>query len=423
MIGDVLLLLGSFVLWAMLRFGDLRIENPDYYQHYVTLFWWVLLLWFGLSFGLRINRLPVGVEIRKVIGRFGRMTFLLAAMLAVVVVSAKGYYYSRAFLALFLSTYLIGGALYRSLFVSQMRARYRRGVNVRQVALVGTGAVWDRLVAELTRHPEYGYRIACRADVLEDVQIAVDEYWVTPDMVADGLQVADETSRRLRVVPDLAFLGAHRTRIIPLGDVPIVELRPEPLAEGLSAALKRLVDLLGALLGLIFLMSWLMPLLAIIIRLDSRGPCLFGQIRHGTEGRSFTIWKFRTMRRDADDQVQATASDDRITRIGRFLRWSHLDELPQLWNVLIGDMSLVGPRPHMDSDHQAYADAIHAYGIRHWVKPGMTGLAQARGLTGEKDHETMTERIRADLYYVEKWSLLLDLKIIAATLIGAKRWV
>ncbi|MBT6233102.1 MAG: undecaprenyl-phosphate glucose phosphotransferase, partial [Flavobacteriales bacterium] len=149
----------------------------------------------------------------------------------------------------------------------------------------------------------------------------------------------------------------------------------------------------------------------------------FKQQRHGQKGQNFMIWKFRTMRQSADTSPQGVSAQQRVTGIGHWLRVSHLDELPQLWNVLLGHMSLVGPRPHMSSDHHMYQDAIASYGIRHWVKPGMTGLAQARGLKGEVDKSGMTERIRADIYYVENWSMLLDLKVLVATVFRLKTWV
>jgi len=250
---------------------------------------------------------------------------------------------------------------------------------------------------------------------------ALDELWVAPELAVEALEWADGHGLRLRLVPDLGLLGAQRTRILPLGDLPILELRPEPLSQGLRAWLKRLLDIGGALLGCLFLLSWLTPLLAVF--LAPRGGLFYRQTRYGWGGKPFQIWKFRTMVPDADGTRQAVSGDDRITPLGRFLRKTHVDELPQLVNVLKGEMSLVGPRPHMTSDHEAYSQAIRAYGIRHWVKPGMTGLAQARGLVGEKDHVSMHERLQADLYYVENWSFLLDLKIVVATLLGLKRWV
>ncbi|MFM1883899.1 MAG: hypothetical protein RL168_83 [Bacteroidota bacterium] len=423
LLGDGLLLAASFLGWASFRFGDLRTENPLYYDQYVTLFAMVMLLWLALSLGLGVHRLPAGVEIRRVLSRFYRLFLLHAALIAVWVVSLKtATFYSRAFLLFFLGTYALLGSGFRMLWVRMLRARFRSGMGLRRMATVGTHGPWDRVHAELERHPEYGYRLVQHVAHFTDLDPAsLDELWVAPEMAVEALEWTDANGLRLRLVPDLGLLGAQRTRILPLGDLPILELRPEPLSQGLRAWLKRIFDVAGALLGLVLLLSWLTPLLALF--LAPRGGIFYRQTRYGWGGKPFQIWKFRTMVPQADGNRQAVSGDVRITPLGHFLRASHLDELPQLLNVFRGDMSLVGPRPHMTSDHQAYGQAIRAYGIRHWVKPGMTGLAQARGLVGEKDASSMQERLQADLYYVENWSFLLDLKIILATLLGLKRWV
>ncbi len=423
LLGDGLLLAASFLGWASVRFGDLRAENPLYFDQYVTLFTLVMLLWLALALGLGVHRLPAGVEIRRVLSRFYRLFLVHAALLAVWVVSLKtSTFYSRAFLLLFLGTYAVLGTGFRMFWVRMLRARFRSGVGLRRMATVGLHGPWDRVHAELERHPEYGYRLVQHASHLSELSPeSLDELWVAPELAVEALEWTDAHGLRLRLVPDLGLLGAQRTRILPLGDLPILELRPEPLSQGLRAWLKRALDLLGATLGCLLLLSWMTPLLALF--LVPRGGLFYRQTRYGWGGKPFEIWKFRTMVPEADGSRQATAGDDRITPLGRWLRASHLDELPQLWNVLLGHMSLVGPRPHMTSDHEAYGQAIRAYGIRHWVKPGMTGLAQARGLIGEQDASSLQERLHADLYYVENWSFLLDLKIIAATLLGLKRWV
>lgn len=423
MLGDGALLASLFIGIAYVMFGDLQVTDPRYYGHYITLFWWAMILWLSLSMLLKTHHLPLGVEIRSVVTSFGRMALILGAALAAIVVSVKGEYYSRAFLLIWLGSYLLIGTLYRSLWVKTMRSRFRQGKHVRFIALVGEGSQWPGLVEQLSLHPEYGYRIACQVKSFQNMNQQVDEYWVSPSLATAGLAIADEQSKRLRVVPDLGFLGAHRTRIIPVGDYPIVELRPEPLTDGLSAFAKRLTDLLVASLSLLLIASWLFPLIAIAIKIDGKGSVFFKQQRHGQKGQNFMIWKFRTMRQSADTALQGKPAQQRVTGIGHWLRVSHLDELPQLWNVILGHMSLVGPRPHMSSDHHMYQDAIASYGIRHWVKPGMTGLAQARGLKGEVDKSGMTERIRADIYYVENWSMLLDLKVLVATVFRLKTWV
>jgi putative colanic acid biosysnthesis UDP-glucose lipid carrier transferase len=201
------------------------------------------------------------------------------------------------------------------------------------------------------------------------------------------------------------------------GEIQIVEVMGRPLA-GWGIVRKAAIDyLLGAFLTVIALP--LMMLIAILIKLESKGPALFRQERYGFSNRVFHIYKFRTMRHsEAAERVtiQATRNDPRVTRIGRFLRRTSLDELPQLFNVLNGTMSLVGPRPHAVDHNEAYAKMIRSYFARHRVKPGITGWAQVNGFRGEiKSIEDMELRVQYDIHYAENWTLLFDLKVLVMT--------
>lgn len=181
---------------------------------------------------------------------------------------------------------------------------------------------------------------------------------------------------------------------------------------------KRGMDLFLSIFTLILIMSWLFPLLAIMIMLDSKGPVLFKQLRHGLDNKPFYCYKFRTMVANKDADVkQATQNDQRITKIGRFLRASSIDELPQIFNVLKGEMAIVGPRPHTVPMNLEFSKSIDNFMLRHSVKPGITGLAQAKGFRGEiKDFYDIYSRYKLDVFYVRKWCLVLDLKIILDTL-------
>lgn len=180
---------------------------------------------------------------------------------------------------------------------------------------------------------------------------------------------------------------------------------------------KRAFDVLFAAVVTVFVLSWLIPLIAIIIKLDSKGPVFFKQLRTGKEGKSFYCLKFRSMRVSSDaDSRQASKNDNRITRVGAFLRKTSLDEFPQFINVLMGDMSIVGPRPHMLKHTEDYSQIIHNYMLRHMVTPGITGFAQISGYRGEtKETTAMIERVNADIWYIKNWSFLLDIRIIALT--------
>ena len=183
---------------------------------------------------------------------------------------------------------------------------------------------------------------------------------------------------------------------------------------------KRIVDLLGSGLGLLILLPFL-ALIAFAIMAETSGPILFRQRRSGRDGKTFVIYKFRTMHvlEDGDDVVQATRGDHRTTIVGRFLRRSSIDELPQLLNVLKGEMSLVGPRPHAVAHDEYYLQTVPSYKLRFYTKPGITGLAQIKGFRGEvRDISHMEERIACDLAYIENWSLASDAQILFLTAVS-----
>jgi lipopolysaccharide/colanic/teichoic acid biosynthesis glycosyltransferase len=186
-----------------------------------------------------------------------------------------------------------------------------------------------------------------------------------------------------------------------------------PLDNTFKRILKRTADIILSSLVITLVLSWLIPILALLIKLDSKGPVFFLQKRNKRNGKIFTCIKFRSMIENDDaDNLQASIDDERITRFGRFLRNHFIDELPQFFNVLIGDMSFIGPRPHMISDNNKYEELIEFYDFRHRVKPGITGLSQVMGYVGETKHvQAMRDRIQLDIFYVRHWSAGLDIKI------------
>ena len=203
-------------------------------------------------------------------------------------------------------------------------------------------------------------------------------------------------------------------------EVQLSAVRPIiPLDQGVNHLFKRCFDLVTSLVSIACLLSWMLPVIAVLIKIDSRGPVFFYQKRHKKNGKLFTCFKFRTMFVNENAHtVAAIDNDPRITRVGRFLRKHHLDELPQLVNVLAGDMSMVGPRPYMVSDNEKYELLIKDYLVREKVKPGITGLAQVvQYINPITKTEYMEERVKKDLYYVYNWSPVLDLRIFARTVL------
>jgi Undecaprenyl-phosphate glucose phosphotransferase len=238
------------------------------------------------------------------------------------------------------------------------------------------------------------------------------------------IEVADQCCVRVKFVPDFSGALQSNYHIDYLDAVPIISIRTEPLQQDIRNQLKkRAFDVAFSLLVIVFILSWLMPLVALLIKLESRGPVFFRQSRTGKDNLPFWCFKFRSMRLNTDsDRVQATRGDARITRIGRLLRKTNLDELPQFFNVLKGDMSVVGPRPHMLKHTEQYSAVISKYMARQFLKPGITGWAQVNGYRGEtRDTEMMAKRVEYDIWYMENWSWWLDIRIIFMTIINIFR--
>ncbi len=249
----------------------------------------------------------------------------------------------------------------------------------------------------------------------------VDRVYITLPMRAEKRtrqllnQLADTTAS-VYIVPDFFVFELLHSRWSDINGLPVVSVFENPFY-GVDGLLKRVVDMCLAM-AFLFLAAVPMLVIAALIKLTSRGPVFFRQLRYGLDGREIHVWKFRTMSvcEHGADVRQATLNDQRITRIGGLLRRASLDELPQLFNVLNGSMSLVGPRPHATAHNEQYRRLIPGYMLRHKVKPGITGLAQVLGWRGETDTlDKMVNRIQCDLQYIREWSLWMDFKIICKT--------
>jgi len=264
----------------------------------------------------------------------------------------------------------------------------------------------------------------------EAVDYGVKEIYVAvaPQRMADVKDLVAEAEKacvRLKFIPDFGgTLNTPFTIGYMGGEFPIITLRHEPLEEMGNRFKKRAFDLVFSSLFILFVLSWLYPIIAFLIKLESKGPVLFLQNRAGRNNEIFKVLKFRTMTVAEDDGEfkQATKNDLRITKIGAFLRRTSLDEIPQFINVFYGDMSVVGPRPHPLLLNDQYQEIIKKYMVRHFVKPGITGWAQVNGFRGEtKDKLDMENRVKADIYYVENWAGMFDIRIVFMTVINMVR--
>lgn len=231
------------------------------------------------------------------------------------------------------------------------------------------------------------------------------------------IEIAENLSIDVAFIPDSFFENNSNLSVDYYETIPILTYQRFPLDNLYNSLLKRLFDVSFSLFVIIFIFSWMFPIIVIVTIIDSGFPIFFKQKRNGFKGTEFNCYKFRTMVKNKYENIKITEkNDDRITRFGKFLRKTSLDEMPQYINVLFGDMSVVGPRPHMISQDEYYAEIIHKYTFRHNVKPGITGLAQVSGHRGPiNSNKDMEIRIRSDIYYIRNWSFFLDIFIIIKT--------
>lgn len=320
-------------------------------------------------------------------------------------------------------------------FIMVALKKYRRsGYNFRNVIIVGQDEASTELESFFKKHPEHGYRLIKIFDeqYTTDNLIAIESfckennidelYCSMTELSAENLsrltQFCQNNLIRIRFVPRAQGFNYKKLQVHSYDLLPVISLRPTPLDSFYNRLLKRCLDLLISLSVIILILSWLFPLLSLLIKLSSKGPIVFMQKRSGLNNRNFWCYKLRTMRvNNESDKIQATKGDNRITRIGAFLRKTSLDELPQFFNVLMGDMSIIGPRPHMIKHTEEYSKQIDNYMARHFIKPGITGLSQVMGYRGETEKlYQMRNRIKIDVFYLENWSFWLDIKILFLTI-------
>lgn len=319
--------------------------------------------------------------------------------------------------------------------------RYRRvlGGSQKRIIIIGQNRNTLQLKDFFERNPEYGYNFIGFVSVghnstfsslegcfkfiidnnVDEIYCALSE--MTNEEIAEFVAFADNNLKLIKFLPDNKAIFSKQLKYEYYGYTPIITMRNIAVDEPINKIVKRAFDIFFASLVILFVLSWLTPLVALLIKLESRGPVFFKQKRSGVGYYEFECFKFRSMtpNKDANKQ-QATKGDARITKVGRILRKTSIDELPQFYNVLLGDMSVVGPRPHMISHTESYAKRIDKFMVRHFIKPGITGLAQVRGYRGEIETDSdMINRVKFDIFYIENWSILLDLKIIFLTVYNA----
>ncbi|MEP6748593.1 MAG: exopolysaccharide biosynthesis polyprenyl glycosylphosphotransferase [Bacteroidota bacterium] len=308
----------------------------------------------------------------------------------------------------------------------------------RRVAVVGYDDNAHRIAKELKKksnnhfisHLDYESILTNSGDarVLTDyIEYAkknhINEFYISvPEDENNNIAVlAEEAEKhciRVNFIAPQKDIASGFYHVFYIGGLPVLQRYREPLKRLHKQALKRTFDLVVSTLVIILVLSWLIPLVSLLIKLESKGPVFFKQLRSGRENSSFICLKFRSMQlNNADDALQTTKNDKRVTKIGAFLRKTSLDEYPQFLNVFMGDMSIVGPRPHMLRHTEQYSEQVNHYMVRLYLKPGLTGWAQVNGYRGEiRNLQLMKKRVEHDIWYMENWSLLFDIKIMFLTL-------
>ncbi len=437
LLGDLIWLNLAFLIAFQIKLG--YEYGWDIPRPYLILLLYLNILWLLISFVLENYELSRLDRYRDASRKILQSVLLHLFLLASVLVFLKTTYFSRVQLLLNYACLASGLVFWRVLVIFLLRNYRRMGYNYRAFIIVGYGDMGLNLLDYFGIHPEFGYRFqgffddqTKGKDILGKVSDLknylnthqVDEVYLSlPDFDKNHLkaivQLADHHLARIKVIPDFQAFAHRPLKIESYGSIPVILHRKEPLEDVMNRAIKRLFDVVFSFLVLVGILTWAIPLIALLIKLSSSGPVFFYQKRSGKRGEEFNCLKFRTMYINDDcDQKQASRDDRRVTPLGKVLRRTNLDELPQFFNVLWGDMSVVGPRPHMLKHTEYYAELVDKYMVRHFVKPGITGLAQIKGYRGEtKDIQAMIHRIRMDIFYVENWSFLLDVKIIWMTVI------
>ena len=323
------------------------------------------------------------------------------------------------------------------LFIYYFLRKYRVlfGGNFRTVVLLGNYKSIKPLQLFFTDNPDYGYKLIkvfnledhkknsineCLSFVLAN---KIDEIYcsmanLSNRQINDLTDFADNNLKTLKFIPDEKQILSRNFTFEYYDYIPIISLRNILLDETINKVVKRVFDIVFSTVVIVGLLSWLTPILAIIIKSESKGPLFFMQKRNGLNFKEFNCYKFRSMElNDLADLHQVSKNDIRVTKMGKLIRKTSIDELPQFFNVLLGEMSVVGPRPHMVSHTNIYALKIDKFMVRHFIKPGITGLAQTKGFRGEVETDAdIINRVKYDIFYMENWSILLDIKIILNTI-------
>jgi len=400
-----------------------------------------IALWFLISIGFKSH--VIGRDISKLI-------LIRSSLKSLFFFSGLSSIFNLLFFGLqfYLSTIILAATIFYFLMllyrltVDTILEKYRAtGGNILKCIIIGNNNHGSELYNEILKHPELGYRsegvfsynkknkpnaVPYLGSFKELSEIDLSKYdriffsnKLSIKSQEKIIEKADQLNIKVSYIPELAFYDYKNFFISKIATVPYVDIKSFPLDNIYNLVIKRVFDIFFSFFVIIFMLSWMFPLFGIIIKLTSRGPVLFKQKREGSRGKVFNCLKFRTMVLNSQSDTKwADDNDSRLTGFGKFLRMSSLDEFPQFINVLFGDMSVIGPRPHAINLNKEYNNLVLDFNKRHKFKPGITGLAQSMGFNGLISNvNDMKGRVKLDIFYFKNWSLFLDIKIAIMTFI------
>jgi len=374
-----------------------------------------------------------------------KTTLLQVGLTVLFIFLTKEDLFTRNFILLYglLLTILI--TIRTAIFKNVLISLRRKGKNIRNLLVIGAEEVGKNFKETIINNPDFGYHFSGFLDntIKDDDVIGVldqldekikekeiEEVIITlssqpPELLDEIIRICNINAVRIHIIPDYFRFLSSRFQISSIGNFPIITARQEPLEEANRRFLKRTFDIVFSFLVLVFLLSWLYPIIALLIKINSKGKVLFIQKRVGVKNEMFECYKFRTLTSESSQESETfkpvVLGDKRVTSIGNFLRKSNIDELPQFFNILKGDMSVVGPRPHAIPYQDLYGKIFEEIKMRHNVRPGLTGWAQVNGLRGDIEDEKENNRrtllrMKYDLWYIENWTMRLDIQIILMTI-------
>ena len=434
-----LFILNLVLALLLFIYTDFTIADPP--SSYVSYCIFLNLYWISVSLLFGAYSDSIILKFESFAKRTIQVYIVWVIMVLLYLVISKQIDISLTFILLSISGFSLGLLLIRFIFFGfKDYIRYQKSL-VTKVIILGYNETAKKLakyfeeegvntqllgfvedsgnISELTNYPILGninntIKLAHELDVNEIIST------ITPEQnkfIYKLMTDAENECVRFKVVPDLSFFFSKPVIIDYIQNMPVLSLRGDPLEDVGNRIKKRVLDVIISSIVAIFILSWLIPLIGILIKIESRGPIIFSQLRTGRNNKPFRCLKFRSMYVNRESDLKsASKNDSRVTRIGAFLRKTSLDEFPQFLNVLLGEMSLVGPRPHMVKHTSDFSKMVDHYMIRQFLKPGITGWAQINSFRGEIiDPIQIKRRVASDLWYLEHWNIWLDLRIIFLT--------